>query len=77
VIEQAVVLLKRSDLQPLSIYLSQIADQNLDVFFATSCLYLMPIFLIFLLTGKTFRFNITSNKTVSRKRLVERLRGAK
>lgn len=49
VIEQGLVLLKNSALNPLSIYLSQIADKDLGVFFATSCLYLIPIFLMFLL----------------------------
>lgn len=53
VIEQALVLLKNSDLNPLSIYLSQIVDKNLGVFFATSCLYLIPVFLIFLFTKRT------------------------
>ena len=43
VIEQGLVLIKNSDLNPLSIYLSQIVDENLGVFFATSCLYLVPI----------------------------------
>lgn len=60
VIEQGIVLLKNSDLNPLSIYLSQIADENLGVFFATSCLYLIPIFLIFLSTRKTPLIDITS-----------------
>lgn len=47
VIEQGIVFLKTSDLTPLSIYLSRNANENLSVFFATSCLYLAPIFLIF------------------------------
>ena len=53
VIEQALVLLKNSDLNPLSIYLSQIVDKNLGAFFAISCLYLIPIFLIFIFTKRT------------------------
>lgn len=52
VIEQGLVLIKNSELNPLSIYLSQIVEENLGVFFAASCLYLVPVFLIFLLTRK-------------------------
>lgn len=54
VIEQGLVLLKNSDLNPLSIYLSQIVDENLGAFFATSCLYLIPVFVIFFLIRKIF-----------------------
>lgn len=54
VIEQGIVLLKTSSLAPMSIYLSQIVDKNIGVFFATSCLYLVPIFLIFLFLEKYF-----------------------
>lgn len=57
VIEQAIVLLKNSDLNPLSIYLSQIVDKNLGAFFATSCLYLIPVFLIFLFTKRTILYD--------------------
>lgn len=52
VIEQGIILLKTSSLEPMSIYLSQIVDKNIGVFFATSCLYLVPIFLIFLFLEK-------------------------
>lgn len=63
VIEQGLVLIKNSDLNPLSIYLSQIVDENLGAFFATSCLYIVPVFLIFLLTRKTLKFQNQSQKT--------------
>lgn len=55
VIDQGLVLLKNPDLNPLSIYLSQIADSNLGVFFATSSLYLIPIFLIFFFVRNIFK----------------------
>lgn len=60
VIEQGLVLLKNSNLNPLSIHLSQIADVNLGVFFAISSLYLIPVFLIFLLIRKKFLIDIVS-----------------
>jgi ABC-type sugar transport system permease subunit len=60
VIEQGIVLLKSANLEPLSIYLSQIVDENLSMFFATSCLYLIPVFLIFLFTKKTLLIDIIS-----------------
>lgn len=53
VIEQGLVLLKDPNLNPLSIYLSQIADEDLGVFFAASCLYLIPVFLMFLFVRRT------------------------
>ncbi len=60
VIEQGLVLLKDSNLNPLSIYLSQIVDENLGVFFAISCLYLIPIFIIFLFTRR-FQTHLLNN----------------
>lgn len=60
VIEQGIVLLKTSSLEPMSIYLSQIADKDLGIFFAMSCLYLIPIFLIFLVTNKTLLVDMSA-----------------
>lgn len=60
VIDQGLVLLKNSNLNPLSIYLSQIVNENLGVFFATSSLYLIPVFLIFLLTRRKLLIGIVS-----------------
>jgi ABC-type sugar transport system permease subunit len=66
VIEQGLVLLKNSDLNPLSIYLSQIVDENLGTFFATSCLYLIPVFLIFLLIRKKLLVDIVSENKIQK-----------
>ncbi|WIV13716.1 ABC transporter permease subunit [Proteiniborus sp. MB09-C3] len=62
VIEQGIVFLKTSSLEPLSIYLSQIVDENLGVFFSTSCLYLIPVFIIFFIGSKLLSSN--DNKSV-------------
>ena len=56
-IEQGLVLLKNPNLSPLSIYLGQIADENLGVFFSTSSLYLIPIFIIIFISSKLLSSN--------------------
>ena len=61
VVEQGIVLLKTSHLQPASIYLSQIKDSNSGMFFAISSLYLIPVFL-------TFHF---SSKAILKDRILE------
>ncbi len=52
IIDQAIVFIKKPFLQPLSIYLSQIANGDLGLFFSTSCFYLIPVFIVFLIGSK-------------------------
>ena len=48
VVDQAVVFIKDSAGEPLSVYLSRMGDDNLDMVFAASCFYMFPPLLIFL-----------------------------
>ncbi|WP_216563030.1 ABC transporter permease subunit [Tissierella carlieri] len=71
IIEQGLVLFKNPDLNPLSIYLSQIVNENLGAFFATSCLYLIPVFLIFLLIRNKFLIGIVSGNEIHKGKVLD------
>lgn len=47
-VEQPLIFLKESHQEPLSVYLSKMAELNLDIIFAASCFYMLPTVLIFL-----------------------------
>ncbi len=52
VIDQAIIFNQRPLSEPLSLYLSQIATENLGLFFSASCLYIIPILLMFIFPWK-------------------------
>jgi len=47
-VEQPLVMLTNADLQPLSVFLSQINDSEIGIAFAASSIYMIPPLLIFL-----------------------------
>ena len=47
-VEQPIVLLPNADLQPMSVFLSQINEAEIGIAFAASALYMIPPLLIFL-----------------------------
>ena len=48
VVDQAVVFIKDIAAEPLSVYLSRLGNENIDMIFAASCFYMFPPLLIFL-----------------------------
>jgi multiple sugar transport system permease protein len=48
-IDQAVVFIDKTFKMPMSVVLNQISDENPQLFFSASCLYLVPAVLVFLL----------------------------
>lgn len=47
-VEQPLIFLREAAQEPLSVYLSQMADSQPDMIFAASCFYMLPTVLIFL-----------------------------
>jgi multiple sugar transport system permease protein len=47
-VEQALIMLKDANMQPLSLYLSEINAGSLGVAFAASALFMLPVILVFL-----------------------------
>ena len=47
-VEQPLIFLRESHQEPLSVYLSKMAEEHLDMIFAASCFYMLPAVLIFL-----------------------------
>lgn len=48
VVDQAVIFIKDSTKEPLSVYLSRLSQENMDLIFAASCFYMLPTLLVFL-----------------------------
>lgn len=48
IVEQAIIFLKNTYDEPLSVYISRISTENIGLIFAASCFYMLPSLFIFL-----------------------------
>ncbi|WDV45613.1 ABC transporter permease subunit [Clostridiaceae bacterium M8S5] len=62
IIDQAIIFIKNTYSQPLSIYMAQIVQKDLGMFFATSCFYLIPVFILLFIEKKYLFNEIIKNK---------------
>ena len=47
-VDQAIIFIDKAINEPFSVYLSRLSETNLEIVFAASCFYMLPVVLIFL-----------------------------